>query len=457
MTQLDRHSKKLEPGALKKKYKSLARRLPRDFVKRIISGAEAGRKSAMAAGSALPFFAVGTAVLVQTAGECADGGGRGAGGSATEVNGVVRVINGGGESYDVLVAAAAGSSSNGKRHHTRTCAATLVRLRFPLGSSDEDGDVCAICTEPPSIEPVELLCRHEFCAICLDQLVTSSARDAGAKCPLCRQPVAKSDLKAIIRAIKSRPPIDLARERSVKVAMIAAQKNKAVHAKLDAFLASSESWTMAPAARARVLEDFSVQLAFVNEEASNDVTTETAKDAVFSGLQTGEHPHDRMRAIIGAVTNLAINDADLYGDGDQSVVDNTQRGSPGELFKSVWAQGTDFNDWLMQTESGQKELWQKHEFAGHCLTANFEAVSKAIEATEPNSDARYRLLEQRVSMSRLTPLMIAIVGERTLRLVLPDGVPAKSKAERLAESPLSPAYTKVVNILLAGGARSVII
>ena len=60
----------------------------------------------------------------------------------------------------------------------------------------------------------------------------------------------------------------------------------------------------------------------------------------YGGLREGLTPADSYRQIIGAVSDLSVNDADPYGDGDQSFVDDeTATGnmtSAGQNLRSIW-------------------------------------------------------------------------------------------------------------------------
>ena len=114
----------------------------------------------------------------------------------------------------------------------------------------------------------------------------------------------------------------------------------------------------------------------------------------------------------------------------------------------IWVSGMDFSD-VMRTilaESSTSEH-KGADFLRECLFG-FEP-DKIIAKTRPGRE-RLEMLEQRVSLMRLTPVMLVIQGERSLKPVRAAGAGPMDAATAAATSAR---YTVALEALLAAGAR----
>jgi hypothetical protein len=107
-------------------------------------------------------------------------------------------------------------------------------------------------------------------------------------------------------------------------------------------------------------------------------------------------------------TNVQQNDADPFGDGDQSAISKKKRQYHRELF----AQGGDIAECF---GSGRIS-----EFAVACVTGNVPKVKELLEAANKPEDAAVppdalvQLLERRETSMRLSPLLLIVSAGKNI-------------------------------------------
>ncbi|CAB9507616.1 ANK [Seminavis robusta] len=108
------------------------------------------------------------------------------------------------------------------------------------------------------------------------------------------------------------------------------------------------------------------------------------------------------RLLQKAGTNCEINDADPYGDGDQTVVESSD--SDRQILRELFSDGGDILLWL--TMEFQKTT-STNSFLRNCVMGKPRAVEKELKMT-PTLQGRMELLERRFTSMRLTPLVLTI-------------------------------------------------
>ena len=134
-------------------------------------------------------------------------------------------------------------------------------------------------------------------------------------------------------------------------------------------------------------------------------------------------------------TNVEQNEADPYGDGDQSLV-LTGGFQRQQFYRDLYSNGGDIN---YLADVGLAPL---SEFAKHCITGNVDGVRASLEQadTDPEkpTEALLQLLEKRETTQRQSPLMMTISIGKNI------GLPAEY---------LVPRQLEAVKLLLQYGAR----
>ena len=99
-----------------------------------------------------------------------------------------------------------------------------------------------------------------------------------------------------------------------------------------------------------------------------------------------------------AGTDCRANDADPYGDGDQSLVQQGE--AQAQILRNLFSDGGDLEHWMRYSPSLLSPfLWM-------CINGDCKAVENVLKTT-PRKE-RTQLLEQRVTAMRFTPLLLTI-------------------------------------------------
>jgi hypothetical protein len=157
--------------------------------------------------------------------------------------------------------------------------------------------------------------------------------------------------------------------------------------------------------------------------------------------------------MIARSTSAAINDADPFGNGDQSPIEQRAFGDAGQALIDVWGNGADFNP--MVPRFGQSR------FLTACFMGNAAEVAVLLGAAKVQSDSGNgdassasgqasqsrspltSLLEFRESMLRLNPLIACIGGSRLIGKPLAMPLAIQHAAQ----------HARVAQLLLDAGAR----
>lgn len=143
---------------------------------------------------------------------------------------------------------------------------------------------------------------------------------------------------------------------------------------------------------------------------------------------------EKLAALAG--TDVAVNAADPYGDGDQSLV--TKGENSRQIFRELFSTGGDLGPNLVIVDDGFSP------FARACGLGNAQAVIDMINATEEGSEERMQLLERRETGMRLTPLLITIALSKC-KVFVCSVLPGVNEADM--------DHLRVIEILLRHGAR----
>lgn len=156
-------------------------------------------------------------------------------------------------------------------------------------------------------------------------------------------------------------------------------------------------------------------IAKMTREAMHDFTSQQDASTTATMDHNRDMPHAQqvkeMRQILKkAGTDLAQNDRDSYGDGDQRTIKTAaQRDS----VRAFWASGGDLDSNLPGSPSGA----QLTMFGASCLTGQLSVVKDMLAAAAAESpEALAALLERRETMLRLTPIMLVLVGQPRINI-----------------------------------------
>ena len=118
-------------------------------------------------------------------------------------------------------------------------------------------------------------------------------------------------------------------------------------------------------------------------------------------LQPEETREIIRKLVVLSGTDAAANDADPYGDGDQSPAE--KRGEAGrQVLRELFALGGDLESHMRPIRGGFSD------FALMCCLGDAGGVERALGRTEAGSDERMRLLERRETGCRLSPLLLTV-------------------------------------------------
>lgn len=113
----------------------------------------------------------------------------------------------------------------------------------------------------------------------------------------------------------------------------------------------------------------------------------------------------KLHKIISRVTDVSKNEADPYGNGDQSEVKHNQMlpSDPGRIFFANWCDGFGANPYTMPDDFSPFYL--------ACACGNYTIVKQTLDSITDEKE-KYQLLNKRESLMRLSPLHAAINGSR---------------------------------------------
>jgi hypothetical protein len=137
------------------------------------------------------------------------------------------------------------------------------------------------------------------------------------------------------------------------------------------------------------------------------------------------------RAALAATTDVALNESQPEGDGDQSFARAALESDPGFRLRAARTTGMDFSHLLA------RGVHLLAPFAQTCLLGDFERGQSMIRLAEGSTAQLRKLLETRVSMMRMTPLMLVVTGATT----------------NTYGSTVSPQHAALARCLLEAGAR----
>jgi len=177
-------------------------------------------------------------------------------------------------------------------------------------------------------------------------------------------------------------------------------------------------------------DDDSISAAVVPEEARGDV----------------EKMRNYWQSVIAKCTNLAMNQADEFGDGDQSTVVAAKSSDSGQGMIDIWSEGGDFNPLsplfgntfslliklcyigqlekvkqIIQTEKQKDQTDKSPTEINIAPSSSSSASSSSSTSSSSSSSSRpspgvnlRRVLEKRESVLRLSPLLGCIAGARVV-------------------------------------------
>lgn len=121
----------------------------------------------------------------------------------------------------------------------------------------------------------------------------------------------------------------------------------------------------------------------------------------------GEQTPSRVRELLAISTDMALNERDTTGDGDQSALREETGYSPGSAqpVRDAWCTGGDMAEYILGNRGSR--VFQAAAFG------NAEMVREAVRAAGGGEAA----LETRGSLMRQSPLLATVTGARVLRAV----------------------------------------
>ena len=368
--------------------------------------------------------------------------------------------------------------------------------------ADDDVDLdCPICLEPYNLEsrePKVLTCSgaHELCQACaLKMRCDGSVGGRDIKCPHCRETISagrpintnrglvaalkqkviaeqeRYQLKADAAAAKAeaaaaqaaaaKAAAARAREYAVVNADPASQRKEPSHRSVrppnkrrrrreredqDPFAAetaAARQQTLLLVIGALMLliavsiglwvghrsnAEYVTQVSYSEVEKDIMSRTKRERDARYKQLQADAQmmTTEEMMNYVSLSTDIKRNKDDPYGDGDQS--EHKVESPEGHALRNVWSVGADY-----------AEVVQTSMIHRLCLLGSVKSVERLIQRSE--GAERQRLLEKRVSVLRVTPLMATVTARRFL------------PKEALREIPASN-HIQIARLLLQAGART---
>lgn len=363
--------------------------------------------------------------------------------------------------------------------------------------ADDDVDLdCPVCLEPYNLElrePKVLSCSgaHELCQACaLKMRCDGSVGGRDIKCPHCRETISagrpintnrglvaalkqkanaeeeRNQLKADAAAAKAeaaaaQAAATRAREAAVMNAEKASQRDEPTQQAVrppnkrrrrreredqDPFAAEAaavrqQTWLLVIGALVLLIAvsiglwvgrrsnaEYVTQVSY--SEAEKKFMSKAKVESYARNLQSQADVQmmttEEMINYLSLSTDLERNKDDPYGDGDQS--EHKVLSPEGNALRSVWSSGADY-----------AEVVQNSMIHRLCLLGSVQSVERLIHRSE--GAELPRLLEKRVSVLRVTPLMATV----TARRFLPE--------EALRRIPASN-HIQIARLLLEAGART---
>jgi TPR repeat protein len=262
-----------------------------------------------------------------------------------------------------------------------------------LKSGTPSNRCCAVCLEDELIAPVKLGCTHVFCAECIDTVVAKG--ESKNFCPCCRSCLTAKDYGFIAGIMgRLKPSHRNTNGPSGSNHVNAERHDKELLRKCEAGVEGANSTA-----------DLAVRMRALTEEYENGYTEAT--------LHAGQMDiKARQRQILRASTDLALNDADEYGGGDQTFVRCEDRSDPGNSLRHLWAGGGSPADHIF------KSPWNFSPFQRACAFGCRDEVAAVLSSHPSDTDSMMKLLEKRECSLRLSPLHQCIFGARLMRAEL---------------------------------------
>jgi tetratricopeptide (TPR) repeat protein len=155
----------------------------------------------------------------------------------------------------------------------------------------------------------------------------------------------------------------------------------------------------------------------------------------------------RWREILEGTTNMAMNDADHFGDGDQTPIEANGSADPGTTLRYLWSQGADFHPFE-----------RPYDYSNFFVACAFGAVNEVQAALQGIQGAsakdRAQLLERRESLLRMSPLLACIGGSRFFNSSAETQQVLGRLPAEYSELLRSPDHVKVAELLLRANARA---
>jgi hypothetical protein len=246
--------------------------------------------------------------------------------------------------------------------------------------------VCAICLDDELTAPVKLGCMHVFCADCINNVVAKGEGESKELCPCCRAPLMAKDY-GFIAGIMARVKPGASRGAYEELAQAAVG---------HPMLGRVKSGVIATAEDLR--EDGLSQMSAFEDGY---------KEATLHAGQMDQQ--ERQRQIIRSCTDMAMNDADEYGDGDQRFVQAIAGGDPGYPLRHLWCSGGGRGDNPFACP------WYFSPFQLACAFGCRDEVAAVLSSHPSDKESMTKLLEKRESILRKSPLLQCINGARFMR------------------------------------------
>ena len=177
---------------------------------------------------------------------------------------------------------------------------------------------CAICLDEEPTAPVRLDCKHVFCVECIRGVVFQGQGHSQKHCSLCRARLTPKDYGRI----------------------------DAIAARLQAGAGTGAS----AGAAAALMADARHVAELLHDEGDDAQTSIRKHEEYNQGIKEGTldagqvEMKDRHRQILRKTTDVALNDVDEYGDGDQTFLRAAFPQDRGNELRHLWCTGGSAED-----------------------------------------------------------------------------------------------------------------
>ena len=138
---------------------------------------------------------------------------------------------------------------------------------------------------------------------------------------------------------------------------------------------------------------------------AKEVSTKYIKDANIAMMMFENENWAAKKKLIGnSGTNNQVNDTDCMGDGDQS---SLRKFKHAQVHRDIWSAGGDTSDLISCNAMPP--------FVMACMFGRVELVAEFLEKAS-NQAEKEQLLETRYGILRLTPLILTVIGHKTLSI-----------------------------------------